>query len=118
MYAGFNAFCTLSHLTLVTIQWVKFHCQPFKHKENKALEAKRDRRVIPPCYMTSKWQIQDSNPNPGMAHCKDFILNNSTSTPFFNLVLNNLKISSCFSYRKFRAFLLDFKIQVTVANMD
>ena len=63
MYISFNAFCTLSHLTLVKIQWVKFHCQPFKHKENKALEAKIDCRVIPPSYMTSKWQIQDLDPD-------------------------------------------------------
>lgn len=117
MYASFNAFCTLSHLTLVTIQWVKFHCQPFKHKENKALKAKRDLRVIPQSYMTSKWQIQDSNPNPGNTHCKDFILNDYFNT-FFQLVLNNLKIFSCFYYRKFRAFFQDFKIQITVANMD
>lgn len=32
----FYAFCTVSPLILVTIQWVKYHYHPFKHEEYKA----------------------------------------------------------------------------------
>lgn len=108
MYASFNAFCTLSHLTLVTIQWVKFHCQPFKHKENKALKAKRDLRVIPQSYMTSKWQIQDSNPNPGKTHCKDFILNNYFNT-FFQSCAKQFKNILMFLLQKIYSLLPGFQ---------